>query len=275
MSVAHNFVDLARGGGARNPPERTADNFEVERLLVGAGHHYALHYHSRDQLSWMGSGAMRVTLPGTTLLLRRDHLLWIPAGVLHEMTIVDEGELVNLYAGEQFRPSGGRWQRAHALDASDLALDLLWHLLEGGRSPRRVTLCHELLVDVLADSEARQDVVAEPLDVRAREVARILLADPADDRELSVFATDLGVSDRTLSRAFVAGTGLTFRQWRTRLRLHTAAGLLCEGVAVAEVGARVGYRNTSSFIVAFTDCFGQTPGRYARQNETRPLTLRP
>lgn len=267
MSVAHDFADPTPPDPGRNPHQRTPASFEVERLLLGAGHHYDVHYHSRDQLSWMGSGSMRVSVPGTTLLLRRDHLLWIPAGVMHEMTIVDEGELINLYASDRLRPPGARWQRAHALDAPDLVLHLVWHLLEGGGRPRRVSLCHELLVDLLTDTEVRQDVVAEPLDPRARQVARVLLADPADDRELAVFAAEIGVSERTLSRAFRAGTGLTFRQWRTRLRLHTAAGLLSEGEAVGEAARRVGYRNTSSFIVAFTDGLGQTPGRYARQRD--------
>ncbi|WP_268958810.1 helix-turn-helix domain-containing protein [Nonomuraea aridisoli] len=44
--------------------------------------------------------------------------------------------------------------------------------------------------------------------------------------------------DRTLARPFRADLGMTFPQWRTRLRLHRALILLADGVPVTAVAHR-------------------------------------
>jgi AraC-like DNA-binding protein len=71
------------------------------------------------------------------------------------------------------------------------------------------------------------------------------------------------VSAKTLARAFVHGTGSTFREWRIRARLHVAARHLAEGEPVQAAAIRVGYTSVSSFIAAFRRRFGVTPARYA------------
>jgi AraC-like DNA-binding protein len=94
-------------------------------------------------------------------------------------------------------------------------------------------------------------------------VAAHLLEHPADGRELDAWAAELGVSGKTLARAFVHGTGSTFRDWRIHARLHAATRHLADGAAVQEVASRVGYTSVSSFIAAFKRRFGVTPARYA------------
>lgn len=244
--------------------ERTSDNLEIESLLLDAATTYSLHYHSKDQLAWMGSGAMSLSVGGSTWHLRREHFAWIPAGMLHQMTILEPGELINVYADTRLRPAGVRWSRPCAIDADRLAPALLWHMIEEPRSMSRRDLCHRLLVDVLENAGARHDVIALPTHDRARAAAKALLADPADPRDLADFAAELHVSEKTLSRAFVAQTGSTFRSWRTAVRLNTAAGLLADGLTVADAAEAVGYATTSAFIAAFASRFGCTPGRYAQ-----------
>ena len=88
---------------------------------------------------------------------------------------------------------------------------------------------------------------------------------PADPRELEAWAAELGVSGKTLARAFVSGTGGTLREWRLRARLHAATRHLALGASVQEAASLVGYASTSSFIAAFSQRFGTTPARYARK----------
>jgi AraC-like DNA-binding protein len=116
---------------------------------------------------------------------------------------------------------------------------------------------------VLADAPLHHDVVTLPADPRARRVAAALLDDPADARSLRDWAAVLHVSEKTLARAFVAGTGLTFRNWRLRRRLQAAAGLLADGLTVTEVAERVGYASPSAFIASFAEVYGCTPRMYA------------
>ena len=71
-----------------------------------------------------------------------------------------------------------------------------------------------------------------------------------------------GSSERTLSRLFSSELSMSFHQWRTLLRVQRALIELCTGASVTATAMRLGWANPTSFIEAFTDLVGQTPGRY-------------
>ncbi len=72
----------------------------------------------------------------------------------------------------------------------------------------------------------------------------------------------VGASSRTLARAFLGDTGLSFGRWRTLVRLQASLPYLAEQVPVSAVARRVGYRTTSAYVAAFRTHTGVTPGRY-------------
>lgn len=243
---------------------RTLRDFEVERVEAPTPIDFDAHAHTTDQLAWMTRGAMVVEVHNAAWHLRRDHFAWIPAGTLHQMSVTEPGTLINLYSDVAARPSGERWSQPCTVFTDPVVAVLLHHLLDAPRTDQRRSLVHELLADVLCDTDVRNDAVAVPSDPRALAVATAILDDPSDTRDLATWARSLRVSEKTLSRAFVAETGATFRQWRQQARLHRAAAMLADSHPVARVAAEVGYRSTSSFIVAFTERYATTPGRYAR-----------
>jgi AraC-like DNA-binding protein len=98
----------------------------------------------------------------------------------------------------------------------------------------------------------------------ALDVARGLLADPADGRSLAHWGREVGASDRTLTRAFLAGTGIPFSRWRTAVRLRAALPHLASGEPISVVADRVGYQTASAFVAAFRRETGLTPGAYFR-----------
>lgn len=98
----------------------------------------------------------------------------------------------------------------------------------------------------------------------ARAVARELTHDPGNDYRLDEWAAELHISPKTLQRDFRREYGLSYSQWRTKLRLR-AARVLLESEPVSRVANRVGYASPSSFIVAFTKEFGCTPGGRAKR----------
>lgn len=236
--------------------------FTVSRDMLRAGSTFERHAHQEDQVAWLVAGSVELEVQGERWHLRPDHLMWIPAGTLHEMVFPERAEIVSLYADPVLRPAGD-WGAPRTLAADPLVGALLLHLTEGVPTPRRRARCRRLLTDVLADLAVVHDVVALPRDPRARAVAAHLLEDPADGRELDTWAAELGVSGKTLARAFVQGTGSTFRDWRIHTRLHAATRHLAEGAAVQDAANRVGYTSVSSFIAAFRRRFGVTPARYA------------
>ncbi|MNT83546.1 HTH-type transcriptional regulator ChbR [compost metagenome] len=78
------------------------------------------------------------------------------------------------------------------------------------------------------------------------------------------WAALLNSSEKTLTRAFQRETGLSFRQWRQRLRLLAALQPLERGASVTEVALASGYESPSAFIAAFKGLFEVTPGELFR-----------
>src|SRR5262249_9728663 len=76
--------------------------------------------------------------------------------------------------------------------------------------------------------------------------------------------------ERTLARAFAAGTVVPFGRWRTLLRLQAALSMLAAGEPVSRVAGRVGYDTPSAFVAAFRRETGQTPGGFFRDWAFRP-----
>jgi len=87
-----------------------------------------------------------------------------------------------------------------------------------------------------------------------------LIANPADARELSAWADHVHAGVRTLSRLFLAETGLSFARWRTQVRMRAAVQMLAGGSSGDMVARAVGYHRTSAFITAFRRATGHTPG---------------
>ena len=118
-----------------------------------------------------------------------------------------------------------------------------------------------MLIDRLAAAETLPLSLPLPADARAARAADLLQADPGGEIELAALAARSGASLRTLQRLFLAETGLRISEWRQRLRLIHAAGLLGAGGGVTGAGLAVGYGSTSAFIAAFRRQFGCTPAR--------------
>ena len=81
-----------------------------------------------------------------------------------------------------------------------------------------------------------------PSDERALEVARALHLEPCRHAQPGSLGPRIGASGRTLTRAFLAGTGIPFARWRTSVRLQAALPLLAAGEPVATVAGYVATR---------------------------------
>ena len=131
------------------------------------------------------------------------------------------------------------------------------------------------VIAVLIDQLARQrelplflPALSSPL---ARRVADTLISDPADTPRIRDLAAELGVSDRTLERAFAADAGMPLGEWRQRARISRAIALLAGGMDVKDVALEVGFETASAFVAAFKKYVGVTPGKMiATKNPTAP-----
>ena len=128
------------------------------------------------------------------------------------------------------------------------------------------------MMDVILDQIMAQPVAAlalpMPADPRLKRIANALIAEPADSRNLDDWAKTVGASKRTLTRLFMAQTGMSFRTWRQQCRLLRSIELLASERSVTLVAGEVGYDNPSAFIAMFQRVLGTTPSRFFTDDST-------
>jgi AraC-like DNA-binding protein len=247
------------------------DRQEVQAVIVAtfpmpAGTRFEWHAHSDHQLAWSPEGVLIVLSDAGTYILPPTRALWIPAGTPHETRASGRAVLRSAYLKPGRCPIG--WADPAPVAVTPLLAELISHLGRDGLSSRQRSRAETLLFDLLTPIHAATLDVDLPADARAREVAEALLANPADARTLEAWGRHVGASSRTLARAFLAETGLSFGRWRTSTRLQAALPQLADGAPVSVVAGQVGYRTTSAFVAAFRAHTGVTPGRYFRSAET-------
>jgi AraC-like DNA-binding protein len=263
----------ARAGTTRTAATRTAlrrrQGRDPERLLVRG---YAVTHPTAtvvlptepgwDHLLYASAGVMTVQSDVGTWVVPPHRALWAPDGIPFRVVMHGRVSVRTLYFASSLAVLPVEWR---AVNVSPLLRELILHAVR--TSPLDLTdPAHDALVRVLVDQLATLPQVPlqlpMPLDPRARSLAERLLADPATTDDIRTLAHDSGASRRTLERLFLAETGLTIGQWRTRLRLVEALRLLAEGHPVSTVAHAVGYSTPSAFGAMFRHELGASPGRY-------------
>ena len=192
----------------------------VARLSLRLGAGVDRHAHDEHQVALAESGSFNIRVGDRAWGVLPGQAVWIPAGHEHDLIAVSELRLTCAYldpdecrAPEQpqvFTPGGLLRELVQRLARADLDDDQACRL-------------RAVLVDVVESPGTTKSSLPVPRHHGARAVARALLANPADQRRLAEWATTVFVSERTLQRAFVAETGLSFACWRRMVRLAGSA----------------------------------------------------
>lgn len=234
----------------------------VATFPMEAGLVFDWHTHGDHQLAWAASGVLTVRSESTAWVLPPTRALWIPAGVRHETLSAGTATMRSAYV----RPDrcAIHWTQPTPVAASALLAELIGYLENPHLDPDHRAHAEALLVDQLQPVAMTTVEVRMPTDDRAGKVAQGIAADPADSRTLAEWGHEVGASERTLARAFLAETGVSFGRWRTLLRVQTALTALASGHPVGRVARMVGYDSDSAFVQAFRRETGVTPAAYFR-----------
>ncbi len=92
--------------------------------------------------------------------------------------------------------------------------------------------------------------------------------EPGDNRPLAHWAGQVHVSERTLARQFLRELGMSFGEWRLRLRFLRAIEALEAGTAIQSIAFDLGYSSASAFIAMFQRQARCTPEQYRRRART-------
>jgi len=239
----------------------------VRSETLPAGSRTRVHSHPWGQFTYASRGILEVGTATGSHVAPPDRAVWIPPDTGHSVANSSEAEMRSLYveASAVHRPLR---RETRVLEVTPLVRELL-HAVSRLAPEYAADGPEARLVAVLLDQmELLPEVdfsLPFPKDPRLRHVCQLLKDHPDDRRTRPELASEAGISDKTLIRLFRRETGLSFRDWRQRLRLLLSLSALEGGESVTAVALDAGYESTSAFIAAFRKRFGKTPGEFFRQ----------
>lgn len=219
------------------------------------------HRHPWIQLSYAAEGVLTVETARARLVAPPHRAVWIPPGMEHGVQCDPNTRIRSIYVIPGVMP----YRACEVVEISPLLRALIIEFSgfpveydEHGPQGRLV----QVLLDQLSTAPVSDLVLPWPVDPRLVQVCGYVAEHVDSELALSSFSTQLGVSDKTLSRLFLKETGMTFRQWRQRSRLLAALPLLERRMRITDVALECGYSNLSAFIAAFRALLGCTPREY-------------
>ncbi|WP_420158890.1 helix-turn-helix domain-containing protein [Nocardiopsis sp. CNT-189] len=256
------------GADSRRLPRYAAGEIDVPFVIAGRAEDiprdtfWEEHSHPTHELLWNERGASSASVGKRVWTITPAVGLWVPAGTPHSGWT----PAGTRHRAAQFsiHAAPAVSERAVAVEVTPLLRLLLDRLDGGGLGAGERSRTEAMVLDLLAPSR-RELILQIPESPLLAPIVEAVREDPGDATTLAVWAERLGVSTRTLTRAFRAETGLGFGGWTAAARVQRAAEMLARGEEVEEVAACVGYRSASAFGVAFRRVTGLSPGRFRAQ----------
>ncbi|WP_410595654.1 AraC family transcriptional regulator [Amycolatopsis sp. lyj-23] len=222
----------------------------------------ARHQHEQHQLIYVSSGVVATRTASGAWIVGPGSAGWVPAGVWHEHRCYGNSTLHTLgfTAGEAPLPAAPA-----VIPVGSLLRELLVAYTGDGVAGEELRHLRTVILDRLHGSGGGPLLLPQARDPRLACACRLAVADLQQPLSLDQIAVGAGTSTRTLSRLFRSELGMTYPQWRSRVRIFHAMIDPTAGVPVTETAYRNGWATVSAFIDTFTRVTGCTPGRYRRQ----------
>ncbi|MHC6227650.1 AraC family transcriptional regulator [Pseudomonas sp. X10] len=232
----------------------------------GADTHSAAHRHPWGQLNYASRGVMHLDIDGQRFISPPHYAVWVPPGTEHSCYNPQAIVYRSVYLDRSL--CHDLPQEACSLVISDILKAILGDF---ARRDLRVAQseCDQRLVQVLIDQlhQAPTQTCYLPYarSVGLRQVLEALHAEPGDNRPLADWAGRIHVSERTLARQFLRELGISFGEWRLRLRFLRAIEALEADTPIQSIAYDLGYSSPSAFIAMFQRQAHCTPEHYRRQ----------
>ncbi len=237
------------------------------------------HHHACAQIALSATGVVRMTMTDGSFIVPPSRALWIPPGVEHAVSVVEDAELLTLYLHQprgRFGPKVARtldtpWRQCRVLEVSQLLRALALELdarpdvcgftLSADELQREKRLS-ALLFDELRRARPVPLGIALPLEKRLRALCQAVLDDPTRHTTLADWARDAGASPRTVARLFRSELQTSFVQWRQQVLLARAVTLAARRLPMASIAAELGYASASAFSAMVRRTVGTPPSRF-------------
>lgn len=243
------------------------------------------HWHAWAQLVFSITGAVRVSArgegPDHSYLVPPSRAVWIPPGVVHAVTAVEQADLRTLYLHESAAATlaaSADWSRCRVLEVSPLLRELVLQLAvepdsaaaapdlgraaAGLDNAAREGALGVLILDELRRARSLQLGLPLPREGRLRRVCEAMLEQPMRHAGIEGWAAEAATSARTLSRWFADELGTSYGQWRQQMLLAKALALAARKRPMRLIAAELGYASPSAFSAMVTRAVGMPPSRF-------------
>ncbi|TDR82886.1 AraC family transcriptional regulator [Paludibacterium purpuratum] len=226
------------------------------------------HRHPWGQLSYSASGVMALTIEGRPFRVPPQYALWTPPEKEHDAHTLQGGRHHSVYIDAAL---------CRGLPAEPCALQLspiLKAILEDFAT-RRLNVPHtpadrrltEVLLDQMRQARCSDSYLPGSNDPQLSRLLDALQHCPGNNDTLAQWAEQLHSTERTLARRCQRELGMSFGEWRQRLRFLTALSMLEKDLSVLHIALDLGYSTASAFIAMFQRRSGLTPEQYRRQHQ--------
>jgi AraC-like DNA-binding protein/quercetin dioxygenase-like cupin family protein len=237
----------------RMRPKHAIDYQNIDRQLAVMRREYKTttnfgwHSHRRGQFLVGNSGYMTAMTEEGAFMLPGGYAILIAPDLPHAVQTFGECRMHSVYLEESVLR--GFWgptrivKVSALLDASIEALanePVLYD--ESGRGHHLAAL----ILDEIRNADPQPYTVPLPSEKQLRKLCRDLLDNPGNKLTIDDWADKVGMSRRTMTRKFRSETGMSFIEWRQRLRVSHVMRRLAEGIPLAVAGTEAGYQSLST-----------------------------
>ena len=221
------------------------------------------HSHLWGQLQIISGGILELKSGGQRFLAPSHFAIWVPAGVNHQSYNRKPID----YCSVNIIPSLADRMPQHTclLEVSPL-VEVLISELRLRDIQQATTEEEERLIGVLFDqllvAKISERFVPSSKHKLLKPILKALEANPADETSLSEWASRNHTTERTLSRHCQNELGMSFTEWRLRMRYLYSLDLLRKNMSIKEVAFSLGYNQASPFITMFKRYADCTPEQY-------------
>ena len=233
---------------------------------IEAHSHAVPHTHAWGSLDYVAHGVMRFEVDGRRFMSPPQYAVWVPPNTEHSaynaQAIVYRSVYLDAVHCQHLPTTPVTLAISDILKA--ILSDFARRDINIPQSEADVRLAR-VLVDQLRQAPVHQCFLPYASHSGLLLVLEALQQSPGDNRPLGQWAQQVHVSERTLARVFVRELGMSFGEWRQRLRFLAAIEALESARSVQDVGFDLGYSTSSAFIAMFQRQAGCTPEQYRRQ----------
>lgn len=229
---------------------------------------YPRHHHTCGELVYSFTGVMEVKLADRHYLAPPQYGIWLPPLVEHTGLNRYETSFCSVYVAAELCPALPA--TTCAISVSPLVRAILEHLRrqpadeQGTEAGQRLL---RVLVDQLAAAACVGTYLPTSDDPALAPVLHVLEANPGDTRTLAELARQANTTERTLMRRCQRDLGMSFAEWRQRLRIVKAMERLEAGQTVEHIALDLGYGSASAFITMFRRMVGKPPDEFRRAGD--------